>query len=451
MQRTPSPPAGGLGRRTFLLGALGALGAAGATVGVVADPLAGPADAATRRMQLQFWHLLGGADGENMNTILGRVNRIDPKATVRQTVLAWGTPYYTKLAMAAAGGRPPDLAISHLSRLEGYAPGGLFDEWDISRFAKYGISADDFTKPTFKRMHVNGKLYAIALDSHSFVRFFNHDIAKKAGVLAADGTLQPTTTVAEFLDQAKAMKSVTGKLGLSYGYLGDPANMWRLFWTFYSQLGATMSATKSKLVFDRSAFSEALGTMKKLLSSSVSEQQASDGFSFSTFTAKQSGEMFTGVWDLSGLKASGIALDASPIPNLFGTGIDAVWGDSHSFVLPHQDDLDEARREASYQAVALVLKNSLTWAKGGHTPAYQPVVHSSAFSKLEPNGHYAKTATFLHYDPQLAFAGSGSNWQNDFGQTVQSALMGAGSVKAARDEFTSMSNQYVQHAVPTDD
>ncbi|PZF65399.1 ABC transporter substrate-binding protein [Curtobacterium sp. MCBD17_013] len=430
-------------RRGFLLGGAGA---AALTLGVLADPHPLTAAAASR-LQLQFWHLLSGADGQNMNTILTKVNRIDPGATVKQTVLAWGSPYYTKLAMAAAGGRPPDLAISHLSRLEGYAPGGLFDAWEMERFAKYGVTENDFTKPTFRRMHVNGKVYGIALDSHAFVRFFNKDIADKARVLNPDGTMQAVSTVDEFIEQARALKGVTGKLGLSYGYLGDGANMWRLFWTFYSQAGATMSSRGDKLLFDRDAFATALGAMQKILASGVANQRSDDGFSFSAFTAKQSGEMFTGVWDMSGLKASGIALDASPIPNLFGTGIDAVWGDSHSFVLPHQDALNEERREASYQAVALVLKNSLTWAQGGHTPAYQPVVHRPSFTKLEPNAHYASTATFLHYDPKLSFAGSGSNWQNDFGQSIQSALMGTGSVKAALEAFASMSDNYVRHAV----
>src|SRR5690625_6305486 len=37
----------------------------------------------------------------------------DGAADVTQTVLAWGAPYYTKLAMASTGGRAPDLAVMH--------------------------------------------------------------------------------------------------------------------------------------------------------------------------------------------------------------------------------------------------------------------------------------------------------------------------------------------------
>jgi multiple sugar transport system substrate-binding protein len=428
-------------RRNLIAGGIGVVALGG--LALVATTGRTPAQAAGRA-ELQFWHLLSGGDGQNMNAILNRVNREDKHATVNQTVLAWGSPYYTKLAMAAAGGRPPDMAIMHLSRLEGYAPGGLLDRWDLARFAKYGISESDFTKPTFARMHAEGGLFGIALDSHAFIRFFNPEIADKAGVLDSNGRLQPTTTVDEFIEQAKALQGVTKKLGLSYGYLGDASNMWRLFWTFYTQLGGTMAIKSGVFSFDQAEFRGALEAMQKILGSGTANHRSDDGFSFSAFTARQSGEMFTGVWDLSGLQGSKIPLDASPIPNLFGTGIKAAWGDSHSFVLPHQAAVDETRREQTYEAVSLILKSSLTWAHGGHTPAYQPVVKEAAFKKLEPNGHYAETAGYLHYDPALSFAGSGSNWQGQFGQSVQGALMGTESAADATDSFSAMTTALVR-------
>src|SRR5690625_6423777 len=57
----------------------------------------------------------------------------DGAADVTQTVLAWGAPYYTKLAMASAGGRAPDLAVMHAARVPGYAPGGLLEDRKSTR------------------------------------------------------------------------------------------------------------------------------------------------------------------------------------------------------------------------------------------------------------------------------------------------------------------------------
>lgn len=428
-------------RRRTLLGAGGLAG-----LGLLTGCGAGRVGSGPR---VTFWHLLSGGDGVRMEEILAAVGQQNPDVRIDPTCLAWGAPYYTKLAMASAGGRAPDLAVMHLSRLPGYAPGGLIDPWDLERFAKYDVDEDTFTAATFSRMTVDGQLFAIALDSHAFVRFFNPDVAEEAGQLDTDGKLLPTATVEEFIAQAVELQAATGELGLSYGWLGDNGNMWRLFWTFYSQLGATMELVDGRFVFDEQAFVTALDTVIAIIDSPAANRRSDGGFAFSTFTSGQSGEIFSGVWDLPGLLESEVPLDASPIPNLFGTGIDAVWGDSHAFVLPHQDDPDEEARENTYETVSLILKDSFTWAQAGHTPAYQPVVETPEFGELEPNANYAQTADFLVYDPALPFAGSGSTWQVQFGQSVQSALLGDASSEQALQAFTRVTEKFVRTAANT--
>src|SRR3954451_6886946 len=63
-----------------------------------------------------FWHLFGGGDGENMATMVKQYQKSSGRS-VESTLLSWGNPYYTKLALAASSGRPPDVAVAHLSRL----------------------------------------------------------------------------------------------------------------------------------------------------------------------------------------------------------------------------------------------------------------------------------------------------------------------------------------------
>src|SRR5699024_3069301 len=112
-----------LGRRSFLRGA-GGLGAAG---GIAA--LAGCGSASAD--EISFWHLLSGPDGVTMGELLADYMTTEGAGDVTQTVLGWGAPYYTKLAMASAGGRAPDIAVMHSARVPGYAPGGLLDAWDL--------------------------------------------------------------------------------------------------------------------------------------------------------------------------------------------------------------------------------------------------------------------------------------------------------------------------------
>src|SRR5699024_1039613 len=132
---------------------------------------------------IAFWHLLSGPDGVTMGEMLDGYMATDGAADVTQTVLAWGAPYYTKLAMASAGGRAPDLAVMHAARVPGYAPGGLLDEWDLDLLGEFGIRQEDFPELVWEKMVVDGKLTAIALDSHPFVLYYNTEIAEAAGVL----------------------------------------------------------------------------------------------------------------------------------------------------------------------------------------------------------------------------------------------------------------------------
>ena len=98
---------------------------------------------------LQFWHLLSGGDGVTMSQLLDTANGAQSAYRIRPTVLAWGTPYYTKLAMAGAGGRAPDVALMHATRTVGWAPGGLLDPWDLDRLADPGVYAPTFPTPTW--------------------------------------------------------------------------------------------------------------------------------------------------------------------------------------------------------------------------------------------------------------------------------------------------------------
>ena len=61
--------------------------------------------------------------------------------SVESTLLSWGNPYYTKLSLAASSGRPPDVAVAHLSRLPLLAQAGLLEPVG-EQFSSAGITDD---------------------------------------------------------------------------------------------------------------------------------------------------------------------------------------------------------------------------------------------------------------------------------------------------------------------
>lgn len=408
---TPSSP---LSRRNLLLG-----GSAIAGLAALAG-CAGPGG--TSRQTLQFWHLLSGGDGIRMSGLLDKVNAGQAQYRIDPTVLAWGAPYYTKLAMASAGGRAPDVAIMHASRVAGYAPGGLLDPWDESRLADLGVDASTFPDAIWKKGFSGGKLFSVALDAHPFILMYNTDIAEKAGVLGSNGQLQKIDSPEAFLETAKAMGGVTKGPPVSYGYLGDGAQMWRMFYTFYKQQGASMTFTPGrKAEYDEGAAVTALKFMQTILDGKIAASDGDYGTAVAEFSTGKSGMFFTGVWELPTMKTAKLPFDAQPIPTLFGTP--AAYADSHTFVLPRQAAVDERKRALTYRFVSDILKVSYDWAKAGHIPAYLPVTQSDRYAKLLPQAHYASATQIINYDPLAWFTGSGSNFQNYFAEYVQGVLV----------------------------
>lgn len=431
-----------LNRRQFI-------GAAGLAAGTALLAGCAPSASAAGTRPLQFWHLLSGGDGVTMSGLLDAVNSAQADYRIRPTVLAWGTPYYTKLAMAAAGGRAPDVAIMHATRVLGWAPGGLLDAWDTGRLADLGVDASTFPDPIWKKGEVDGKRLSIALDAHPFVLMYNTDVCRKAGVLGADGRLKEAKSPDEFLAMVDAIAGVTGGHGLSYGYLGDGSQMWRLFYTLYTQHGIEMAMPQGgSAVIDKDAAVASLAFMQKLLDGKRAAKQADYGTAVAEFATGKSGMFLSGVWELRTMQAAKIPFDIAMIPPLFGTR--TAYADSHSFVLPHQSHPDPASRDLVYRFVADMLKGSFGWAEAGHIPAYLPVTGSPQYADLLPQAHYAEAAGYVRYDPPAWFTGSGSNFQGQFGAAAQPALLGGGSPADAIARFEEAVARFQAQPNPAD-
>jgi multiple sugar transport system substrate-binding protein len=424
-----------LNRRQLLLGGGALFG--GLALGAGLTGCGGQAQAAAN--DIRFWHLLSGGDGIKMQAMIDRANAEQAAFRVKPTVLAWGAPYYTKLAMASAGGRPPEVAVMHAARVPGYAPGGLLDAWDLNLLAEFGVHPEDFSPRIWQKSQFNGQVYSLALDSHPFVMLYNTEVAGKAGVLGADGRLTDINSPARFLEVSRELQRVTGKHGLSYGYLGDGAQMWRLFYTLYRQHGADFVLDPGKPAqVERDVAIDCLEFITSLLDNTIATKSGDGGTAVAEFASQGSGILFTGVWELPTMKAAGVPLGAATIPTLFGTP--AAFADSHSFVLPHQATVDEAKRRGVYQFVASMLKGSLSWAEAGHIPAFQPVVRSSEYAALKPQADYAHAADIINYDPEAWFTGSGSDFQSYFAENVQNVFLGRDKATAGWDAFISRIN-----------
>jgi multiple sugar transport system substrate-binding protein len=394
-----------------------------------------------------YWNLFGGGDGVRMLEMTDAFSKAYPAINLESVTLAWGEPYYTKIAMAAAGGRPPDIAISHITRMYTYAAANLLEPFDLGELAKVGITEDKFLPATWQRGQFNSKQYAIPLDTHPFVMYYNIDICKKAGLLDSAGNLKPMEGPDAVISAFKAAQQVTGAYGLAID--SQDVTPWRTFYTFYSQLGGQVFSPDSKeLVLDDAKAEQVLSFMSDLtVKSKVAPPNSDYGGAVALFGSGKAGFHWNGEWEVTTFTGqSNFHFNMVPIPKLFDTY--KVQADLHSFVLPSQALVDPANRAAAYEFLGFMLKDSFTWAQGGHIPAYQPVADSSAYKNLKPQSNYASVADSVVIDPPVWFGGSGSDFETQAGAAFQSVMTGQSTPKQGIQQFRTAINRLLNIPSP---
>ncbi|WP_406301027.1 MULTISPECIES: extracellular solute-binding protein [unclassified Streptomyces] len=397
---------------------------------------------------IQYWNPFTGGDGGLMKEMVGHVERVVPGLKVTTTVLEWGASYYTKLAMASAGGRAPDVAVMHVSRFAGYAPGGLLDPWDTELLREFGVTGDDLNPDVFHRGQYQGEQFALPLDAHPFVVFYDKELMDKAGLVDTGGRLLPFGDPDGYLEAAQKLRAVNkkrGGLGPVYGHVNDLAQNWRMFWGLFKQTGAEFDLSGTKARVDRDAAVKVVRFMQQLVAPQCRTMDPATAVG--SFAARKAPFIFTGEWDSAAFsQIKGIELGAAPFPQIFDRP--AGWADSHMFVLPHQQNPDPEQRRTTHRLIAQLLKASLTWAQAGHIPAYLPVVNSHKYRSMEPQADYAAAAKATALDPPAWFMGAGADVQVQLCQAMQTALVGANSAAVAVDKMISALNFYVSKPKP---
>ncbi|MEU9948557.1 extracellular solute-binding protein [Streptomyces sp. NPDC047939] len=437
----------GLNRRQLITG-LGGAAVAGsfgfAALGSGADALA--SSAATR---VRYWNLFSGGDGYNMIAMLDAFRKEHPDIDVKDSTLQWGSPFYTKLAMAAAGNRAPDLGVMHLGRVTGFSPGRLLDPWDVGLLAKYGVKEADFNPALWKRAVIDGKLYALPLDIHVQLCFYRKDVLGRAGLLGDDGRIVPVTSPDEWFDVLRKAKKATKKGLQTIGMWASDQNFqWWFFVAFYTQLGGTwFDAANSDVTFDTDKATQVLEFMRRHIT---------DGYSDPGFAGGAGAEQFVngspfcweGNWSVPVFSGAKVEYGATPLPPVFGKP--ATHAESHAFVLPHQSGRGGDTNEGAHRLAAYVVRHAQQWAAGGHIPAYTPTLSTAAYQQLSPQNEYASAMDHQATEPKVWFAGSTGILAQRVGPIVVSSTLGSAKPEAAARGMKGMLTELLASKNPMD-
>jgi multiple sugar transport system substrate-binding protein len=430
-QHDPGPFGAALSRRQLLRGmgavTLGGVAASAlSSCGGSAGALSGLSVAHRQAGSLDYWNLFGGGDGVRMQAMEEAFRKTHPDIGLSAVTLAWGNPYYTKLSLATLGQKPPDVAVAHLTRMKTLVAANLVEELTPEQLGKVGITADKIAQRPWQAAQVNGKTYAIPLDTHPIVMFYNTKVCKKAGLLDGSGKLAPIDSPQAFKAALQKAKKVTGQAGAVIPVTNETATPWRVFQSLYSQLGGKMLADQgTRIVIDDDKATKVLDLLQGLSKDGLIPSGLDYQGSIAMFANGDAGFLFQGEWEITTFQTAKTPFSMTLFPNVYGgkNGY-AVQADSHTLLIPKQPVDDPARFQHALEFIRSMLDQSKTWAEGGHIPAWLPFRDSAAYKHMTPQSNYAAAADSAVYDSPGWYSGSGSEFEIIVGSLIGGVIAG---------------------------
>jgi multiple sugar transport system substrate-binding protein len=450
MNDQKAPQAAGLSRREFLGGAL-ALGLGVGALSACSSPVvSGLTGSTINPGTVQYWNLFGGGDGVRMQAMEAGFQKSHPDIGLSSVTLAWGNPYYTKLSLATLGGKPPDVAVAHLTRMKTLQAADLLQEFNPDDLVRFGMNATKFNQRAWNTGLVDGKIYAIPLDTHPFVCFYNTDVCKKAGLLDSNGRLKLIDGEEAFTEALTKAKAVTKQYGATIAVVNETATPWRIFQTLYSQLGGEVLADQgTRIVIDDDKAMKVLNFLSSLNSKGIMPGSLDYQGAIALFSAGRAGFYFQGEWEITTFQTAKTPFSMAKFPNVYGGSKYAVQADSHTLVLPKRPSRSSTELNDALTFIRSLLDQSATWAAGGHVPAWLPYRNSAAYAKLTPQSYYASAADAAVYDPDAWYSGSGSDFEIITGGTIGAVMAGLSSPSAGLAQMKSKLSVLAKTEPPT--
>lgn len=387
-----------------------------------------PLARAQRPMEVRLWTLLSGGDGARMRALIDEFNASQRGVRVVSTTLKWGEPFYTKLITSSVVGAGPDIATVHLSRLPNLAGGGVLRPIGAAELAAAGLKGADYLPRQWEKAQYGGRTYAIPLDLHPLVLYYNKTLAGQAGLLDGAGNLKPIVGYDALTAAFRGVKQRTGRAGLAMEASQSSYAIWRLWLSLLAQ--------RKVPLIENGRFAYGAAGVEELakISAWFTQGYAQAGLDYpastSQFMGGGAGFMINGVWEVPELvraaKAGTLGFDYGivPLPRLYQDA--SVWTDSHAFAVPANEGSPMApdKLRAVLAFMSYVSRHSMGWAEGGHVPAYRPVAESKEALALMPNALYAAAARNTVYDPGGWYMGAAGPVEAMASKFLPAALSG---------------------------
>ena len=239
-----------------------------------------------------------------------------------------------------------------------------------------GLGEGDFATATWDAVTVDGKQYAVPLDTHPIVLYYNKDLLKKAGMLGDDGKPMGLDSRDGFTATLKALKDAGVEFPLG-SVTADGNFMFRTVYSLMCQQGGELMTDGEFLAGDNAEkLQNALTVLPDWTKAGLQSTYTDYPATVALFTSGKAAMMINGVWEvptMTDLATQGKLFDwgAVEIPVIFDKP--CTYADSHTFAIPKNQgkEMTPEKRAAVLEVISWIDHHSLFWATAGHIPAYK--------------------------------------------------------------------------------
>ncbi|WP_435102280.1 ABC transporter substrate-binding protein [Halarchaeum sp. P4] len=382
-------------RRRFLqaTGVAGAVGLAGCT-GLMGGGGGGGGGGGNGSIELSYWTLFSGGDGEVMKAIIDKFNEEKPlgdNISINRQRTPW-EEHYNRLYTSMTGGSPPDLAISHASYLRRFKP----TLTDISGM----MSSTDYVDQILNACKIDGGTYAVPMDSHPVGLYYNVDILREAGVEP------PIENFTQFKEACNAILENTDAKPFSPDpYWGGGGGFRQWFMGLHQYGGKMFNDDQSEAVFGGDAGTNSLDFL-----ASVSGERNWDVPDISADRVAQSfrngnvAMTVNGTWYVNVMREQSFEWGFDK-PRVFPDAQQLrSTADSHTVIVPKKSGASEERVQAAVSAAEWITQQNPSWgAQAGHLPAYNPILNGDQLRNSDLWNKTLKSYMEMAQDGQLSY------------------------------------------------
>lgn len=291
---------------------------------------------------------------------------------VNTKIVEW-VAYYHNLKAQIATKAPPAIAIMHGSAMGDFIAYNLLEPMDDDLKA-IGINSSEYSDYGKSVTKFNGKIYGLPIDIHSWIWHVNTKALIKAGLTNPDGTARIPKSAEELLAQARHYKKATGKPYFSWSPNNEVGNFRYLMTLVAQQKGSLFPGDASKLDMHSPEVRKALELMKALSDEGLMGANQEYEEAHAQFLRGETAVRVWGTWSLEDFLAESGKKDvplsnaylAIPFPKLYATN--AVWADSHAWVMPKGGTKDEKSRKAAMAYLKYLRDHNYDWGRSGLLP-----------------------------------------------------------------------------------